>query len=221
MSTALLVPVLNRPYRVRPLVENIRAATREEHSIWFAASDRPTIEEIYRMLGDLPIGLLVDEGDTYPRRINQLYRLARDDGAAYVFLGADDLLFHDRWLEEALITMRSLPDQSGVVVVNDLHNPVGTSALVAVDYIEEFGATADSTPGVVLHEGYRHCFCDNELMQVARLRGRHAWAGSSIVEHLHPAAGKAPMDGTYRRGQASFEQDQLLFMQRWHLMRET
>ena len=219
MSTALLVPVMGRPHRVRPLVENIEQTTPQEHTIWFLASDRPTIQEIYDALYDFPIGLRVDRGDTYPRRINQLYRLARDGGAAYVFLGADDLLFHARWLEEALITMRSLPDQSGVVVVNDLHNPVGTSALVAVDYIEEFGATADSTPGVVLHEGYRHCFCDNELMQVARLRGRHAQAGSSIVEHLHPAAGKAEMDGTYRRGEASFEADQLLFMQRWHLMR--
>ncbi|MGH3493349.1 MAG: hypothetical protein ACRDRL_19155, partial [Sciscionella sp.] len=55
---------------------------------------------------------------------------------------------------------------------------------------------------------------DDEIVAAGRARGVWAMALGSIVEHLHPAWGKADLDETYRLGHASAETDRQLFEQR-------
>ena len=212
MSVAILLPVLDRPAKIAPLLANIRDATPEPHAVWFAASDRATIREVLlaRVAGLHEDGLLIDEGRAYSQRINLLYRTTDD---AYVFLGADDYRFHPGWLTAALDCMaRSFDDVGGVVVTNDLHNPAGTACLVARCYIDEVGGS--DIPGQVLHPGYSHNWCDSELFGWASSRGRLAHCPESIVEHLHPAAGKGLDDDTYRLGLSSEARDRALFRSR-------
>jgi hypothetical protein len=203
LSTAILIPVLDRPHRVEPLVANIADATPEPHTILFAASDQPTIDELDR----LGINYLRDDGDSWPNRINRLFHATTDP---YVFLGADDVSFHSGWLSEAL---KAMAEVDGVVAVSDLFNPYGTLALVSRRYITEESGCVD-TPGVVVHGGYRHNYSDTELFSVARARGRHAYCAESIVEHFHPSAGKAPMDGTYQIGFDHEMADRVLYASR-------
>jgi hypothetical protein len=131
----------------------------------------------------------------------------------YLFLGADDVKFHPGWLTAA---HRAMGAMEGVVFVNDLHNPSGTLALVSRYYIDNEGGSADER-GVIICPLYEHQFCDNELMEVARSRGKHAYAADSIVEHLHPAAYKAEWDDVYERGRESWHSGQALFNSRRHL----
>lgn len=109
----------------------------------------------------------------------------------------------------------------GVVGTNDLGNPrviagkTATHSLVTRAYVGEHG-TVDE-PGKVLHEGYQHNFCDTEFVETAKRRGAWAFAGDSVVEHLHPHWSKGDDDETYRRGQAGFEVDRRLHARRRRL----
>ena len=210
-EVAILIPVLNRPHRIAPLLESIANATNVAHRILFAASDEPTVDEISR-LGAV---CLIDEGGdegSYAKRINRLFRATTEP---YVFLAADDLAFRSGWFEAA---MRTMSDVDGVVAVNDLHNPAGVHFLVSRNYIDSLGGCIGE-PGVVLHEGYRHAYCDDEFRATAQSRNRWAVAHDSVVEHLHHGAGKSQTDETYALGAASMSQGYHLFLSRAHLWR--
>lgn len=204
MSTAILVPVLGRPHRVEPLLANIAQATPEPHSVYFQASDRATVNELTR----LGANYWCDQGDTYANRINSLF--ARTD-EPYVFCAADDYFFHPGWLTSALRSFSY--SAAGVVVVNDGHNPRGTACLVSRRYIDEQGGPIDAK-GLVFHPGYGHNFCDTELFEVARMRGRWIPCRHSLVEHLHPETGKSENDDTYRLGMSSWAHDMALYNDR-------
>jgi hypothetical protein len=215
MRVAILIPVLNRPHRIEPLLKNIFATTPEPFRVAFAASDQPTIDEIMRL--DLwGTEFITDEGDTYPNRINALFD-ATDE--PYVFLAADDYNFRPGWLPPLLEAQRQMGP--GVAVPNDLHNPYGTCALVSREYVLEVGAVLDE-PGHVLCSQYLHNWCDSEMQLTAKRHGRFRYVEESVVEHLHPCTGKLhalPEDPTYAKGNRTFLEDQHTFMTREHLWR--
>lgn len=208
MSVAILVPVLNRPAAVAPLLKNIAATTPEPHRVLFVTDPDDTAERrAVAAAGGQE--LVVAAG--YAGKINAA---AAATAEPYVFLGADDLKFHAGWFPEALAWMR---DGIGVVGTNDLGNRrvlAGTHAthsLVARWYVEL--GTIDE-PGLILHPGYDHNFCDDELVATAKHRKAWALAKDSIVEHLHPNWGKGNDDETYRLGMRRFRQDRNLFYRR-------
>jgi hypothetical protein len=200
---AILIPVLDRPHRIRPLLANIAETTPEPHTVLFAASDLATVCELQR----LGAPHLWDDGDTWPNRINMLFHATTQP---YVFLGADDVLFHPGWLSTLLEAQRHT---DGVAVPADLHNPNGTLPLVSRRYVDE----ESLEPGVVVHPGYGHNYSDTELFAIARKRGRYTYCPGAVVEHLHPCAGKGEMDATYEKGYATLDADAALYEMRQHL----
>lgn len=211
MSVAILVPVLNRPAAVEPLLANIADATPEPHRVIFIVDEH---DEHERAAVTAAGGeeLVVNAG--YAAKINAATAATSEP---YLFLGADDLRFHQGWLPEALRRMRP---NIGVVGTNDLGNRRvmagrhATHSLVARWYAQL--GTIDQ-PGHILHEGYHHNFCDDELVATAKFRKAWAHARDSIVEHLHPNWGKGVDDETYQRGMRRFRKDRDLFLQRCSL----
>lgn len=213
-AVAILVPVLNRPARVAPLVESIEAATPEPHQVLFVATsgDDAQIAAIEQAGAEL---LVIDQV-AYVHKINAGFS-ATD--VPVLLHGADDLHFHPGWYPAAA-------DRLGggieVVGTNDLSNPrvmAGRHSchnLFTRSYIEHRGGTVDG-PGVVMHDGYRHWYCDDELVGTAQRRGVWAFAGDSHVEHLHPIFGKAEMDDTYRLGREHNAEDRRRFTSRKRL----
>jgi hypothetical protein len=196
MSTAILIPAM-RPRMLAPLAENIREATPEPHTVYFIATG--DCAEAVNAIPD--VHPIYDRGGTWAERINRGVEATTEPS---LFLGAEDVLFHPGWLTAALAI------RSFVTVVNDLHNPAGTMALVRRGYVE-FG-TVDGPE--LLHDGYAHNFVDTEFFETARSRGALAYCEDSIVEHLHPAAGKALDDAVYRLGRRRLEDDRRLYEQR-------
>jgi hypothetical protein len=178
--------------RVPSIVANIEETTPEPHRIYFIATSTPSAD------WSAPVTSIVDKGDTWAKRINRGLRSTLEPT---LFLGADDVLFHPGWLTSALGML------DGVVAVNDLHNPKGTLALVSREYANL--GTIDGQRGIA-HEGYRHNFVDDELFGTAQFRGRFTYCREAVVEHLHPCAGKAEDDETYRLGRESWEADEAL-----------
>ena len=215
----ILVPVLSRPHNAAPLVENIRANTTEKHRIVFLCSKGDT-DQIEACVDAGASGILMDTPAghaDYAQKINHGFRYTQNE---WVFMAADDVRFEPRWDTHAL---RAAGDKYHVIGTNDLANSqvqrglFGTHCLIRRRYVTEQGATADNTPGVVLHEGYDHNFVDRELCHVAQSRGVFAFARHARVRHYHPLWRTAPHDATYRKALKNFRQDQRLFLSRAHL----
>lgn len=214
MTVTILVPVLNRPGNVQPLIDSIDAATPEPHRVLFIATagDDAQIAAVEASTADLWV---IDQVE-YVHKINAGFAVA--DGNV-LFHGADDLAFRPGWLPAALAR---LGDGIEVVGTNDLSNPrvmAGRHSchnLFTRSYIDEVGGTVDG-PGLVMHPGYRHWYCDDELVGTAQTRGVWAFAEDSHVEHLHPIFGKAEMDDTYRLGREHNAEDRRRFESRKRL----
>lgn len=205
---AILVPVLRRPHRVAPLLASIAAATPKPYRVLFICDpgDREEQDAI-AMAG----GEMISPGGNYASKINAGVRHTTEP---LLFLGADDLQFHPGWFEAAACR---LTDTIGVVGTNDLCNrrvvngEHSTHSLVARWYAEL--GTIDK-PGDVLCEIYAHEFVDDEFVETAKYRRAYAHAHDSIVEHLHPQVGKAPMDDLYAAQPVRMRQGRRVYRQR-------
>lgn len=214
-DVAILVPVLKRPHRVKPLLDSIGAVTTVPHRVLFH-TDPDDWDEIAAIsaAGGVHTGLPGGARGNYAQKINDGVRVTDEP---LVFLGADDLHFHPGWFEAAAAM---LSDTVGVVGTQDLCNPRviagehATHFLVARWYAEL--GTIDE-PGKLLHEGYPHELVDDEFVETAKHRGAYAFADAAVVEHLHPMVGKAPMDDLYAGQRHRMRRGRRIYERRRHL----
>ena len=210
MKTAILIPSLNRPQRLRDLVLNLRETT-DAHRM-FCVSDADS-KLLLDELGEWYLDDSDADNQRYVTRMNKLVSMLPDDIDA-VFYGSDDVIYTENWLANALIPLKGF----ACVVVNDLRNQNGTQALMRRDYLDH--AVFDA-PGLAFHPGYLHNYADTEQFATAHKNGEYARAMDAVVEHLHPlfgGAGAAPWDATYRAAMMGWDHDTELFNQRMNLL---
>jgi glycosyltransferase involved in cell wall biosynthesis len=219
-DVAVLVPVWKRTQHLAR-VHDSALSTCSTASVVFVAStdDEPMLDALrdlgydYRTL-DLPGGC---PGD-YARKINVGYRLT---SAPHLFTGADDLVFREGWYEAA---SAHLHGPIGVVGTNDLCNPRviegihSTHSLVARWYADA-GACVDADH-VIYAECYHHEYCDDEMINTAKMRGAYAHAHDSIVEHVHMLRDDALDDEVYQHGRRWSRLSRRTYMRRRRLWME-
>jgi len=213
-ALVIIIPVLGRPHRVEPLLTNVADVTPQPYRVLFIADheDRVEIEALEAAGGEYVV-LRHSQRCNYAAKINHGFRITDEP---LVFQGADDLHFFPEWFEHAYQRL----DARGIHVVgtNDLYNPRvlrgehSTHSLFERCYIDDHG-TID-TPGEVMHEGYPHEYADDEFVLTAASRHAFMVAQDSIVEHLHPYAGKAPDDWVYEKGRTDAMRGYELFQRR-------
>lgn len=204
---AILVPVLKRPHRVRPLLESARGATPNARVLFIPDPDDEPEREAIRKAGaeELPVA------GNYAAKINTAVRATNEP---FLLFGADDIQFRPGWFEAAKAKVK---EGIGVIGTQDLGNQRvlqgthSTHPLVTRWYAEL--PLADGQPGP-LYEGYEHNFCDTEFVQTAQSRNAWTFAPDAIVEHLHYLWGKSPTDSTYAKGQAGFQRDHEIYLSR-------
>lgn len=216
MFVDVLVPVLRRSHRAAPFINSLSATVQGTCRVTaIAGLDDLQTAEAWARAGASVI-ICPSEPGSFAQRINYGYGRTH---RPWMLLCGDDVDFHDGWLEAAKRVAEEVPD-ARVIGTNDLGNGAVTAGLHAThmlinrDYVDECGASWDG-PGVVCHEGYRHCYVDNEIVEAAKQRGVWAMAIDSIVEHLHPAWGKAEIDETYAIGNESMGADRLVYEARY------
>jgi hypothetical protein len=214
----ILIPVLGRPKNAAKVVDSINEHTKVPHTTIFLCS-RLDFEEIEACADTGCVTWLLDD-DRYSVKINAGVRLEIATGE-FVFLGADDLAFHDDW--DTIAIERFLETDKPVIGTNDLGNPTviagrhATHSLVHRSYIE-YGTIDEEDK--LLHEGYDHNWVDTEFIETAMMRDCFTFAFDSHVEHLHPFWKKGVTDVIYKRGQRDYHRDQRLFRDRRRLWRE-
>jgi hypothetical protein len=155
------------------------------------------------------------EMGSFAEKVNRGYEISTEP---WLLLVGDDVQFHRGWLDQLMEVART--SRKAVVGTNDLGNPAvlagehATHPLISRQYIKSVGASWDG-PGVVCHEGYRHWYVDNEIVEAAKRRGVWAPCLAAHIEHLHPYYGKGATDAVYAIGEAAAESDQALWAYRF------
>lgn len=202
----ILVPALNRPTNVAPLLVSLVQSTPMPYCVLFICDpgDIPQQDAIAKYGGRM-----ISPGGGYAAKIHAGVQATTEP---LIFLGADDLRFQPGWLRAAT---RHFTAAIQVVGVNDLiprrRRLHSTHFLMTRDYAQR--PCIDDTPGP-LSQAYSHNFCDDELIRTATHRGAYEYAPTSIVEHLHPLVRTAADDATYELGREHFAEDQAIFRER-------
>lgn len=219
-----IVPVLGRPERVEPFMQNWLETTTVASALVFVSSPSDLEERIaLRLQGAYSIVAEFEPGPgDFAKKTNMAARMSKDvwPESRYIFAGADDLLFHEGW-DTAALEMAEKTGK-GMIGTQDGGNPLvvrgrhATHSLFSRRYIEEEGASWDG-PGTVYSESYDHQYVDAEAVHIAQQRGEWVFCEASYVEHLHVLWGKAPDDATYRKALAHGVSDGALFRARQRL----
>jgi hypothetical protein len=206
----VIVPAIHRPQNVKPFMESLLATTGLAKATWICDPDDVEEQEEVRRHG----GEVILCPGSYATKANFAWH---HTDRPWMLLAGDDVVFRPGWYDHALDVARRYG--AHVIGTNDLANPRvmrgehATHPLIRRAYIAEEGSTWDG-PGIVCHEGYWHWFNDDEIVTVAKQRGVYQSALGSQVEHMHPLAGKAPVDDVYRHNDSRSEQDRQLFEKR-------
>lgn len=208
--TAVIVPAM-RYSNAERFMQSLRASTGLATVYAIATDEEDEAFAAWEAAG--ATAMAVSPGTTFAQRINAGYAATEEP---WVFVVGDDVVFRPGWLDHA---QSAGGDKHHVIGTNDLGNPRVTSGehathmLIRRSYIDEVGASWDG-PKNVCHEGYRHWYVDDEIVTAAKQRGVWAMALGSIVEHMHPAWGKAEGDDVYELGQSHAPEDRKLFERR-------
>jgi glycosyltransferase involved in cell wall biosynthesis len=223
----VIIPVLNRPHRIVPVVSSIiHSVPHAQVIIVPSANVEETFDMHDAMIEAMDISDLVEVRPyrdiqptcgNYAKKINWAMKEWSD--AEWIFTGADDLYFHPGWWE-ATERLREV-STVGVIGTNDLGHPrvylygeTSTHSLVRFDYAWDYGLIDEPKSGKILHEGYVHEFVDDELVGTAKYRGAWVFCPQAYVEHLHPVWQKAPWDTTYEDQERRMNESRALYTQR-------
>jgi hypothetical protein len=216
----VLVPVLARPQNAAKLVLNIRTVSHEalQPRILFLCSkgDHEEISACEATAAETVVVPWVAGPGDWARKLEYGRAITTE---SYMVLAADDLCFHKEWDRNALHSFTKL--DIGVLGTQDKGNPLvkrglhSTHPIVCRGYADEFGTIDDPTK--MVSTCYDHQYVDNELCQTAIARGCWHFARDVVIEHLHPAWGKAEVDATYEKGWKHGSSDNRLFVKRSRL----
>ena len=209
--TAVVVPVLKRPQNAEPFMDTLRASSGLVECYAVVEEDDVATQDAWREAG---ASLIVTNAHTFAEKVNVGYE---NTDESWIFIVGDDVRFHPGWLDHAQHVAKATG--ASVVGTNDLGNAAvmdghhATHMLISRSYIAEHGASWDG-PGVVCHEGYRHWYVDNEIVEAAKQRHAFAPALASVVEHMHPIWRKGEDDEVYELGQSTEARDKVTFLKR-------
>jgi hypothetical protein len=123
-----------------------------------------------------------------------------DDYDALGFMGDDHLPQTPAWdamVVQALALSSPLPDLPRIVYGNDLLQGANLPTAVFMD------ARIVRALGGMVPPGMVHLYLDNYWKALGERLGTLVYLDHVVIEHLHPAAGKAAMDAGYQEANAS------------------
>lgn len=228
-SLTVLVPVLDRPQNVRPLVESFRAGGSGGRLVFVCqmgdddeiAAVREVCDEAQSApsvsMGRQPevSDLIVRDATTWPEKIGAAMWLIAP--SEWYLLGADDITFEPGWFQASA---KARSGHALVVGTNDSGNPrCSVSGIHSTHPLVHRSWRAMGEKISPVHTGYGHWFCDDDLIYTAKARGVWAWCEDARVTHHHPYFDDSvAWDETYALGESKAAQDKALWAQRAQML---
>jgi glycosyltransferase involved in cell wall biosynthesis len=211
VTLAIIIPTFKRPHSLECVAKSAHENTKANHRIYFVIEPEEwaSFNEIKR-LGE---SVIISK---YPGNHTGAANTAYEETTEPFFIVAnDDFKFHKDWDVPALAKFDD--PKVGVVGLNDGQSSNYTAiTLVRRDYIKNYSGCID-IPNVLYFPGYNHNYVDTEFSATAKKRGMWGECPESVVEHMHWAFGKAEMDDTYSKSNATAPIDQQTYNSRQHL----
>lgn len=142
---------------------------------------------------------------------NQGLKLAQGD---ILFPAGDDTIFHPGWLDYALESHKDRLGGYGCVGLND--GAYDGNRQVATTLLFDRQFCKDIFGGVIAVPVYKYYCVDLELNERAKLANKFYWDERAVVEHIHSAHGKRPIDDVdrYKMDTDWMVKDNILFEER-------
>lgn len=189
----ILVPSRGRPGNLRRLIDAISATATGEVRIYTRVDDDdPTRDEYLALAG---VHITIGPRIYYGPSLNQLAPIADRDGCDHLAMFGDDVVPETHGWDRLLID--ALDGRLGVAYGSDglehKHAPdLPTHYVTQTEVSRRLGWFAPPT--------MRHLFLDNVARDLGKGLGNFVYVPEAKIRHLHPWAGLAERDQTYREG---------------------
>lgn len=189
----ILVPSRGRPGNLRRLIDAISATATGEVRIYTRVDDDdPTRDEYLALEG---VHITTGPRIYYGPSLNQLAPIADADGCDRLAMFGDDVVPETHGWDRLLID--ALDGRLGVAYGSDglehKHAPdLPTHYVTQTEISRRLGWFAPPT--------MRHLFLDNVARDLGKGLGNFVYVPEAKIRHLHPWAGLAERDQTYREG---------------------
>jgi len=130
---------------------------------------------------------------------------------------SDDMIFVKQGFDEIIISDMIHCDDLHGRLDTVLHYDDGNSYKSELMTLSIIGREYYNRDNYIYHPDYISLWCDNEAMEVAKLRGKYKYMGDGNVlfNHLHPMHNKrGVMDAQYRKTDSFFAYDKNTFERR-------
>lgn len=199
-ALAVVVPTRGRPENAARLAAAFEETTSSGAvPVFVADSDDPALPEYRALLNGCFISeLLVHEGPGGHGLCGPLNWATRLCSAVYDyvgFMGDDHLPRTQGWDEQMAGELDSLEPR--IAYGNDLIQGANLPTAVFMQ------SRMIRAMGFMAPQAMRHLYLDNFWKELGQRTGGLRYRDDVIIEHLHPVAGKAPMDEGYRRVNAA------------------
>lgn len=190
---SLLLPTCKRPHLLNPMLNSLQQTAGLMYELEvIAVVDNDIISaniamEHHCLVEHSPL----KRGALYCW--NRALQLATKTGGNDLIIPCgDDQLFHSGWLGYALESHKERLDGYGVIGMNDLAYDGNTQ--VATMFMFDRLFLEKEMGGIFAPPMYKYYCIDLEWNEKAKMLGRFFWDSRSIVEHVHSAHGKRPLD---------------------------
>lgn len=191
---AIITPSRGRPARFAEMVAAVDAtASGSVEVLCGRDSDDPT-EYLAALYGRTDVTAMSGERRSLSAWTNLLAEraLSRLDPPRYLAsLGDDHRPRTPRW-DRTLIGAIEDRGGSGIAYGNDLlqGERLPTAWVMSADIVRALGW--------MMLPACHHMFVDNAILELGQALGLIAYCPDVVIEHMHPTAGKAAMDASYR-----------------------
>jgi glycosyltransferase involved in cell wall biosynthesis len=208
---SIFVPTSGRPAYFREMLRTLRETTfgYDVEVVAVIDADEEAAEIAYEYGVET-----IDYSNTRRGALNAWnLGLSLCSGEWYVPAG-DDQVFHKNWLKYAIQSFEDKLDGYGVLGMNDL--AYDGNMQVATMWMFDRAYCKEHMGGMFAPPMYHYYCIDMEWNQKAKDLGYFYWEPKSIVEHLHSAHGKRPVDTTDSYKEDKWmEIDNKTFRDRW------
>lgn len=184
----VIVPSRGRPDSIVPLVQSFTDTGATADLLIAVDQDDPTLGEYIDQCENLAVGLQIRERLRLAGTLNHFAKIAANNYHVITFMGDDHRPRSQGWDARFV---ECLSAGAGIVYGNDL--------LVGERFPTAVAMTSDivSTLGYMCPPGFVHLCLDLVWKDWGLGMGRLTYLADVVIEHMHPAVSKAPLDATY------------------------
>ncbi len=192
----ILCPSRGRPQGVRELVETWRNTKSglSDFLLLLDADDEKLGEYLddYLIINDIIISVNERKGE-YRGAVRMFDKgLQLFPNYKYYMIMGDDCRFRTRNWDRLMVEKIEKEGGWGIVYGNDLHQGESLASLPVIS------ANLIKITGYIAPPSLNHLYIDMVWTKIGREMGKLFYMPEIVIEHLHPDAGKAEMDETYR-----------------------